>query len=123
MHGSTLSYDANRSMAMQQQIKLGSTAIGAVAAGDVNGDGFTDLAVMVGSTVTFFLQQMDGSFFAGGAYTLPNSIQQPVALAIGQVDGQGLNDLLVGDGSLAACSNPRPFCNTVYVFLNQSTTN
>lgn len=113
-------YDSKGSTLLQNSMKSESIAPLAIATGDINGDGLTDLAV-VGSnkTVSFYLQLMDGDFYAASTMTLPSAIKQPSSIAIGQVDGQGFNDLLIGDSQPQACG--QTLCNKVSVFLNVST--
>jgi FG-GAP-like repeat len=66
----------------------------AIAAGDFNGDGFQDVAVLnADNTVSVFLNQGDGSFAPPATY--PTGMN-PQALAAGDFNNDGFDDLIVG---------------------------
>jgi len=74
-----------------------------VAAGDLNGDGLTDLAAcyMEDGVAGFFPGRADGSFRA----FVDNALEagsRPVAVSTGDVTGDGLADLVVADQALKA---------------------
>lgn len=79
------------------------------AAGDFNGDGIMDLAVSAGSfngTIRIFLGKGDGSLqYGGGANLAYSNLRAPaesvgaLAFAVGDMNGDGKLDLVVGVGS------------------------
>lgn len=113
-------YDSAGTGLLQKVMSAESSAPVALAAGDLNGDDLTDLAVLRSDrTVSFYLRRIDGSFYAASSMKIPDAIKQPSAIAIGQVDGLGFSDLLIGDSQPQVCA--QTFCNMVSVFLNAST--
>ena len=72
----------------------------AIAAGDFNGDGILDLAVVgvgeAGGVATVLLGNGDGSFTVPETYT-PNGDYSPTAVAVGDFNGDGKLDLAVTD--------------------------
>ncbi len=116
----SIAYDGAGTEFLQNGMRNDKIAPLALAAGDLNDDGLTDLAVLRSNkTVSFYVQRMDGSFYLASSMLIPEAIKQPSAIAIGQVDGQGFSDLLIGDSQPQACG--QTFCNMVHVFLNAST--
>jgi hypothetical protein len=67
-----------------------------VAAGDLDGDGHRDLAVLTytGQGVTIFRNQGNGTFALS---TIAPAGARPIALAIGDLDGNGSSDLAFAD--------------------------
>jgi hypothetical protein len=82
-----------------------------VAVGDVNGDGKPDIitansgGTTPGNTVSVLLGDGRGSFSAATSYRVGS---QPIAVAVGDVNGDGKPDLVTAGG------------NGVTVLLNQS---
>jgi hypothetical protein len=91
----------------------------ALAVGDLDGDGYSDVAVARGSSVQMYLQRGNHFVKTSMDLVLPNSVKA-AALAIGQVDGQGKEDLVVADSQQQNCSG-QP-CNYVYLYQNQTQT-
>lgn len=73
----------------------------AVAIGDLNGDGIPDLAVAnVGGTVTILLGSGGGVFQAAQTISVGDpTASSPSSIAIGDVNGDGIPDLVMTDGS------------------------
>ena len=87
----------------------------AITVADFNGDGIPDLAVsnqgvnsQAGDTITLLLGNGDGTFTTLSTLSLDN---QPYALAVGDLDGNGTPDLVIAN----------ELANTVTVLLNQFT--
>jgi hypothetical protein len=72
------------------------TMASGIAAGDLDGDGRPDLAVLTyaGSGVIIFRNLGDGTFTLSNA---PRAGSQPIALAIGDLDGNGQTDIAFAD--------------------------
>ncbi len=92
------------------------TGVGPMVAGDLNGDGHTDLAIqsVLGGVVDVFLGSADGLLTAAGAYAGSSAVE---SMLLHDVDGDGHPDLVVegssgkieilhgnADGSFAAAS-------------------
>ena len=67
------------------------SGVGILAAGDLTGDGRTDLAVL-GQRVTYILAQTAGGEFAP-AVEVRNTSEDPALVQIADLDGDGLEDL------------------------------
>ena len=82
----------------------------AIAVGDLNGDGFSDLAVAnsasspSGRSVSVLLGNGAGAFKSPIVYDLPVDSKRPSSLAIGDLDSDGQLDLVVGNFSSANVS-------------------
>ncbi|NBP41008.1 MAG: VCBS repeat-containing protein, partial [Betaproteobacteria bacterium] len=75
-------------------LSTGSYPIGAIA-GDFNGDGRTDFTTSnyVGQSLSFFLQQTDGSFIRSDVSLIGRPSDFP---KVADVDGDGLDEVIVG---------------------------
>jgi hypothetical protein len=69
---------------------------GAVVAGDLNGDGRPDLAILVGDSVSLLLNRGDGSFVSGGSALLGGSGRLGDMVAA-DLNGDGKLDLALVD--------------------------
>ncbi len=76
---------------------LSTQQITAIAAGDFNGDGYTDLAFAIGSTNTIlvFTGNGNGTFSATPLTISLGAGQDPIALAVANFKGTGLPDIAV----------------------------
>jgi hypothetical protein len=84
----------------------------AVATGDVNGDGLPDLIVADANNddIVTFLAKSDGTF-PRTLIPFPIGGRQPVAIAVGYVDGDPVPDIVTankGDGSISILVSSRP---------------
>lgn len=78
---------------------LGGTAIAAVAAADVEHDGDLDLVVGGGAQIVLWLNDGGGNFARkDGAIVMPGRVSAVSAIALGDLDGDGNADLVVGQG-------------------------
>ena len=94
---------------------------------DMNGDFLDDIVRANSSGITIYYQQMDGSFTS---QNFPMSIQYPAdwSIAAGDLDNNGYNDLLLGNGSrvtfLIANSDGTAYTQDLhpeYIFSQRST--
>jgi hypothetical protein len=74
-----------------------------LASGDFNGDGHLDLAATVGgyfspAGVTILLGQGDGGFRAAPRHYIPNANGQSLSVAVGDLNGDGILDLVTSAG-------------------------
>ncbi|MCL4473000.1 MAG: VCBS repeat-containing protein [Actinobacteria bacterium] len=82
-----------------------------LAVGDLNNDGLTDIAVMSGQkllpNIGVLLQKPDGSFDSPDYYSVPGDILVNLthSIAIGDVTGDGLNDVVASSGGNAPNSH------------------
>jgi len=75
---------------------LGTTAIDAVAAADVDRNGTIDLVTGAGSTLTLWRNDGSGTFSDRSTIANPGRATSIRAIALGDVDGDGFPDLVVG---------------------------
>jgi hypothetical protein len=100
-----LKQDAGGALLLQPPIALGAMGGTDVEVGDVNGDGRADLVVLLFGyppqpQVEVLLQSAVGSF-SGSEYLWPRpmqSIQRPLGVAVGDLDGDGRADVVVTSG-------------------------
>lgn len=73
-----------------------------VAAGDLNGDGATDLAVVIGDfgRLTFLINKGDGTFSSSVTLPTPNfhQILSPTSVVLADMNGDGKADFVAGGG-------------------------
>jgi hypothetical protein len=74
---------------------LGTTAVAALATGDINADGFTDVIAGGGGTLAPWVNEGTGKFMPG-SLDAAGRVSAISALALGDVDGDGNPDLIVG---------------------------
>lgn len=83
----------------------------AIAVGDVNGDGRADIVTtrsggVAGETMLIFLQRADGTLAPATSYKMSSVHCIPTSVAIGDVNHDGKNDIVVGtlsDGTGESC--------------------
>lgn len=97
-----LRQDATGTLVLQTPIALGNTGATDVEVGDVNGDGLSDLVIAIGGLqppqqIAVLLQQVGGGFSAP-QFLSTQSTLRPLAVAIGDLDGDGRNDVAVTSG-------------------------
>jgi hypothetical protein len=87
-----------------------------LAAADLNGDGFIDLATAdwYGDSVNVVLGNGDGTFAPPSSIAMPTS-STPYGLALADMNGDGLNDIVVG-----TYAGGSPSGGTLSVMLNTS---
>jgi hypothetical protein len=80
---------------------LGTTPATAIATADVDGDGDMDVVLGAGSALELWRNQGNGQFVldTSGALVAGGKVSSVTALALGDVDGDGYPDLVVGQGS------------------------
>lgn len=101
--GDKLSYSAEDSKSLKN---IGSGASG-VAAGDLDGDGRTDIVMARPSGVDLYLASCSGGFQYAGQKPLSPGIS-PTVVAVGQVDDKLGNDIIVTDGTPMRCTGSPP---------------
>jgi hypothetical protein len=76
----------------------GATRAVALAAGDFNGDGATDLAVLDAGTtkIDFLPGTFSGTFGAATPFAIPGGLQNPTSIAVGSLKTAVSQDLAVG---------------------------
>tara|TARA_R110002072_G_scaffold107517_1_gene233862 strand:+ start:11630 stop:13027 length:1398 start_codon:yes stop_codon:yes gene_type:complete len=84
--------------------------------GDIDGDGDLDLVVgtkgyLIGAQNRLYLNNGNGGFVDVTASHLPSTLDRSSALALGDVDGDGDLDLVVGNGDYGAGSQNRLYLN------------
>jgi hypothetical protein len=74
---------------------LGPTYVDRIYTADLNGDGNDDVVIVYSGSVNGFLSNGDGTF--GAQTPVASSIVNPAAVALSDVDGGGLIDVVVAD--------------------------
>jgi len=123
--GPSLSFLLNQgdgSFAPEERLNLdgGHYILHGIAAGDFNGDGAGDIALAVDditifpirATVLIYLSDGGGQYLSPQAYPLEGLF--PQALAVGDVNGDGVLDLVVADSTVDSGAG------TLFVLLGQS---
>ena len=95
MNQTSFGYDAKLSSSMA--VVLGNTAASAIATGDYDGDGFTDLAVARGTVINIYSNQLDGTLIVNGSTTVSGG--PVISMSAGDINGDSLPDIIFLTGS------------------------